>query len=136
LNTVGIAGLLAGINWITDRGIESIFHSETQRINTLINQLKSIPGVALFTSDLPDHQGSVFSMNIHGKSPSDIGLTLDEEFGIMTRVGLHCAPAAHNAIGTFPIGTVRLAPGIFTTNGDLDALIQAVKQLSQRGTSP
>lgn len=60
---------------------------------------------------------------------SDIGLRLDEEFGILCRVGLHCAPAAHRTIGTFPEGTVRLAPGIYTTLEDVHVTLRAIEKL-------
>jgi cysteine desulfurase / selenocysteine lyase len=56
-------------------------------------------------------------------------LRLDEEFGILSRVGLHCAPAAHRTIGTFPEGTVRLALGLNTTNAEIAATIEAIKRI-------
>jgi selenocysteine lyase/cysteine desulfurase len=63
-------------------------------------------------------------------SPSEIGLRLDEEFGILCRVGLHCAPAAHKTIGTFPVGTVRFGLGAFNTNEEIQISIKAVQQLA------
>jgi selenocysteine lyase/cysteine desulfurase len=59
-------------------------------------------------------------------------LKLDEEFGIMSRVGLHCAPAAHRTIGSFPEGTVRLAPGVFTTMVDIRQTIQAIAKVARQ----
>ena len=55
---------------------------------------------------------AVVSLNIEGKDPSEVGYALDEQYGIMTRVGLHCAPLAHRTIGTYPIGTVRFSFGL------------------------
>ncbi|MGA3094777.1 MAG: aminotransferase class V-fold PLP-dependent enzyme [Dehalococcoidales bacterium] len=60
---------------------------------------------------------------------SEIGLRLDEEFGVLCRVGLHCAPAAHRTIGTFPEGTVRFALGQKTTANDIRAALRAVRQV-------
>ena len=60
---------------------------------------------------------------------SEIGLRLDEDFGILCRVGLHCAPAAHRTIGTFPEGTVRFALGIMTKPDEIDKAISAVKAI-------
>jgi len=56
-------------------------------------------------------------------------LRLDEEFGILSRVGLHCAPAAHRTIGTFPEGTVRLALGLHTTREEVASVIDAAKKV-------
>ena len=74
-----------------------------------------------------DRQIGVVSFNIEGMSPSEVGLQLDEEHEIMCRVGLHCAPAAHRTIGTFPDGTVRFGLGTFSTEDEIDAAVQAVK---------
>jgi len=63
--------------------------------------------------------------------PSEVGMRLDEEYGIMCRVGLHCAPAAHRTIGTFPAGTVRFALGAFTTREEVDAALWAVARLAR-----
>jgi selenocysteine lyase/cysteine desulfurase len=57
------------------------------------------------------------------------GTILDDSFGIAVRTGLHCAPAAHRAIGTFPEGTVRASFGTFNTEGDVEALVAAVRQI-------
>ena len=62
---------------------------------------------------------------------SEVGLRLDEEFGILSRVGLHCAPAAHKTIGTFPEGTVRLAPGVFTSAAEIDQALDAVRKTAE-----
>jgi cysteine desulfurase/selenocysteine lyase len=59
-------------------------------------------------------------------------MTLDEEFHIMSRPGLQCAPAAHHTIGTFSGGTVRLSPGYFLEKEDVEKCIEAVKQLAYR----
>ena len=71
-----------------------------------------------------------------GKRVSEIGLRLDEEYGIMSRVGLHCAPAAHRTIGTFPEGTVRFAAGVSTTAGEIRAAIDAVARIASRQYFP
>jgi selenocysteine lyase/cysteine desulfurase len=64
-------------------------------------------------------------------SPSEIGLRLDEEYGILCRVGLHCAPAAHKTIGTFPVGTVRFGLGAFNTAEEVQSGIEAVQRLAR-----
>jgi selenocysteine lyase/cysteine desulfurase len=64
-------------------------------------------------------------------SQSDIGLILDEDYDIMVRVGLHCAPLAHRTIGTLPRGTVRLAPGCFTTDEEIGAVLKAIREIAE-----
>ncbi len=75
---------------------------------------------------------AIISFNVAGMEPSEVGIRLDEEYGILCRVGLHCAPAAHRTIGTFPSGTVRFALGVFNTQEDVDAALRAVARLARR----
>jgi len=63
---------------------------------------------------------------------SAIGARLDEEFGVLARVGLHCAPAAHRTIGTFPTGTVRFSPGPFATEDQIARALAAVRTIAER----
>jgi cysteine desulfurase/selenocysteine lyase len=65
--------------------------------------------------------------------PSEVGLRLDDEHEIMCRIGLHCAPAAHKTIGTFPVGTVRFGLGAFNTVNDIDTALSAVEKLAKEG---
>jgi cysteine desulfurase / selenocysteine lyase len=129
LNGPGIAGLGAGVRWIQQRGIESIRSHEMEITNILKNGLGNIPGITIYGPGDPLRHTAIVSFIAKGYRVSDIGLRLDEEFGIMCRVGLHCAPAAHRTIGTFPEGTVRLAPGIFTTAAEARAAIDAVAHI-------
>lgn len=76
-------------------------------------------------------QTAVLSMNIEGKSPSRVGQILDRDYGIQTRIGLHCAPSAHRSIGTFPDGTVRLSWGPFTSERDVRHLIEALHHVAE-----
>ncbi len=69
--------------------------------------------------------------HILGKEPSEVGLRLDEEFGILCRVGLHCSPASHKTIGSFPAGTVRFGLGFFNTADEVDTAIAAVRKLAE-----
>jgi selenocysteine lyase/cysteine desulfurase len=73
----------------------------------------------------------VVSFTIQGREVSEIGWRLDEEFGMLSRVGLHCAPAAHRTLGTFPKGTVRLAPSVFTTRAEIQTTIEAIRSIAQ-----
>jgi selenocysteine lyase/cysteine desulfurase len=69
------------------------------------------------------------SFNIRGATPSDLAFKLDERFAILSRPGLHCAPAAHRTIGTFPEGTVRFSFGFYTTEDEIRHGLEAVADL-------
>jgi cysteine desulfurase / selenocysteine lyase len=67
---------------------------------------------------------------VAGYTPQEAGSVLDESFNIAVRPGLHCAPYAHKAIGTFPDGAVRVSPGHFNTDGELGTLLKALRELA------
>ncbi len=128
-NLTGIAGLRAGIQWVTKRSIESIRTQEKELTKVLYSRLASIPSIKLYGALDPNKSIAIVSFTTAGRRVSELGLKLDEEYGILTRVGLHCAPAAHRTIGTFPEGTVRLAPGVFTTAEDINKTIWAIERV-------
>jgi selenocysteine lyase/cysteine desulfurase len=99
---VGIAGLLAGLDFVLREGVEKIRVHEMRLTQKLLQGLLAIPGVVLYGPRDARKQLSTVSFNIQGIAPSEVGLRLDEEFGILCRVGLHCSPASHRTIGTFP----------------------------------
>jgi selenocysteine lyase/cysteine desulfurase len=80
----------------------------------------------------PEHDRvGVVSLVIDGFDPQDVGAILDQTFGVETRVGLHCAPGAHRAIGSFDSGgTVRLSVGPFTTADDVAQAIEALRAIA------
>jgi len=131
-NVIGIAGLNAGIRFIRSVGIETIRGKESELTAILVEGLKSIPEVTLYGSGDAKKQTAVVSFNIAGMDCSEVAMALDEEFNIMSRPGLQCAPAAHSTIGTFSSGTVRLSLGYFLKKDDIQAVLSAVEKLIQR----
>jgi len=129
-NAVGLAGLDAGIQWVLERGVEAIRRHEIEITQRLIDGLAAIPGVRVFGPRDASRAAAIVSFNVDGLSPSDVGFRLDERYGVLCRVGLHCAPAAHKTIGTFPIGTVRFAPGPFTTSDAIETALAAVREIA------
>ncbi len=105
---------------------------ELELATALINGLRSIPGITVYGPTDPAQCTAVIACRVEGKRVSEIGLRLNEELEILCGVGLHCGPVAHKTIGTFPEGTVRLAPGPFTTMDDIGATIAAFKELARR----
>ena len=73
----------------------------------------------------------VVSFTLAGLDPGELGLRLDEDFGIAARVGLHCSPIAHRTLGTFPSGTVRFSLGALSNADDVDLAVRAVEHLAE-----
>jgi len=130
-NAVGLAGLETGVRGVLERGVDAIRSHEVELTQRLVDGLRGISGVTVCGGLDATRQTATVSFNITGMEPSEVGLRLDEEYGIMCRVGLHCAPAAHKTIGTFPVGTVRFGLGAFNTLEEVDAAVAAVGQLAQ-----
>ena len=129
-NGVGIAGLGAGVRWVLGRTVESIRAHELELATMLTAGLRCIKGVTVYGPSQPAQSVAVVSCRVDGQRVSDIGLRLDDEFQILCRVGLHCSPAAHKTIGTFPEGTIRLALGVFTTMDDVRSTIAAFEKIA------
>jgi len=129
-NFLGIAGLAAGVRYILDHGVDRIHEYERRLTQGLIDGLKGVPTVRVFGTCDAGRQTATVSFTIEDQSVSNIAHRLDERFGIMCRPGLHCAPQAHRTIGTFPHGTLRFAPGSFTTDAEIDQAVDAVARLA------
>jgi len=129
-NGTGIAGLGAGARFVMERGIETIRAHEVELTRALIDGLRAIPGVTVYGPLDAARQTATVSFSLKGHRVSEVGLRLDDEFDILCRVGLHCAPAAHRTLGTFPEGTVRLAASVFTTMDDIHTTIAAVRKIA------
>lgn len=131
LNTPGIAGLKAGVEFIRETGVDRIRGRESALVGQLLEGLRDMPGVAVHGPDAPEKRGSVVSFTVEGFDPSRIGFRLDQDYDICVRVGLHCAFSAHKTIGTFPAGTVRVSPGYFNSEGDIEDFLKALREIVQ-----
>ena len=129
-NTVGIAGLRAGIEYVLSNGIHMIRAHEQKLIDKLIHSLKDDPRFILYgTTDISKKVG-ILSIKVKGYKPAEVGAILDQTFDIAVRPGLHCAPFAHQIMGTFPDGTVRISMGYFNTEKDINQLITALDKIA------
>ncbi len=126
-----IAGLQAGIQWVQNRGTAEISQQETRLIKELSAELSKMPTLHLFQAKEENCRGSVLSFTIDGLDNGIAGQRLNDEFGIMTRIGLHCSPMAHRWIGTFPNGTIRFSVSPFTSNEEIEKAVMAVRTLTQ-----
>jgi len=132
LNTPGIAGLGAGLAYISGQGMENIYKHEQQLLGQLIDGLQQIKGVRLYGPAIRDRQTAVLSFNIDGLDCGELSSRLDYEFGIITRSGLHCAPLAHKTVGSFESGSCRLSLGYFNTSQDIVAVLEAIEKMALR----
>ncbi len=132
-NAVGLAGLCAGIHWVLRQGVERLRTLEESLCQELLDGLAAIPGITLYGGLSAASRTATIAFNLQGMQPSEVGLRLDEEYGILCRVGLHCAPAAHRTLGSFPGGSVRLSLGAATSRRQVQAAIKALTRLASEG---
>ncbi len=125
LNTPGLAGLKAGIDFLIEQG-GAIRDHEKALMAQLMDGLRTIDGIELYGPLDPLFHGGALSFNLIDRDPSEVGFLLDHQHGIAVRAGLHCAPDAHRTIGTFPRGTVRVSPGCFNTVEEIDYFVASV----------
>ena len=130
-NALGLAGLLAGLEFVMKVGIEEIRQQEKRLTAKLLQGLREIDGVKLYGPGTAEKQLATVSFNIQGMAPSEVGLRLDEDFGILCRVGLHCAPAAHRTLGTFPEGTVRFGLSYLNRAEEVEKALRAVQRIAR-----
>jgi selenocysteine lyase/cysteine desulfurase len=119
------------VRWVLNRGVESIRAHEQSLTAQLIAGLRAISGVTVYGTLDAARQTATVSFNIVGRDTGEIGQRLDEEYGILCRTGLHCSPAAHRTLGTFPGGTVRFGLGAFNTAADVTGALEAVATLAR-----
>jgi len=131
-NTIGLAGLAAGLDFVLTTGVQSIRDHEKNLTARFLTGAADVPGLTVYGPLDPDRRVAVVSLNIQGWSPSDLARSLEQDFHILTRSGLHCAPRAHRTIGAFPQGAVRFSFGLFNTPDEIDAAIGALGRLARR----
>ena len=131
LNVPGIIGLGSGLSFVSSRGIDKIYRSESSWIRQLYRQLSTIPSIQMYTeiSQL-DRNAPVLSLNVKEKNSEEIARILGESYDICVRGGLHCAPLAHQTLGTSETGTVRIAPSVFSTEYDRAILINSLRKIN------
>lgn len=126
-NLPGVAGLAAGIDFIAQNGMDAIRGHELSLASILEQSLAGMDRVRVFT---PEVRGTgAVSFAIDGLNPADAGFVLDEGFDIAVRTGLHCAPLAHQTIGSFPEGTIRISPGYSTTMEQIEFFLESLQSL-------
>ncbi len=132
-NGPGIVGLGAACAWLADRTVEAVRDREERLTRRAAEGLPGIPGVRLHGRDDAEAHVGILSLTVGGIDSGELAAWLDRERGIMLRAGLHCAPAAHRRLGTFPNGTVRAGFGPFATEEEVDRLVEAIRWAAGHG---
>ncbi len=128
-----ILALAEGVKWVSDQEVEYIHAHETNLLKALLEGLNTINGITIYGSQDISTKTPVVSFNLDGHDPQELGALLYDEFGIALRGGFHCAPMAHESIGTVDKGgTLRASLGAFTKKEDVQALITALTTVSAR----
>ena len=129
LNLPGIAGLLAALDWLEERGTQEILDHEQRLVAVFIDGLSELEARGLVRIvGLRGARGrtGVVSIQTPGRDLAEVAHGLDARFGVQTRVGLHCAPSAHRTLGTLPAGTIRFSFGWANTRGDVARALDAL----------
>ena len=132
-NTWGLALLGEAVRFLLQYGVERIQRQETALIRQLLDGLRASERFTVYGPQEVERRVAVVSMNILGRSPEAVGDFLNRRFEIAVRTGLHCAPGAHRAIGTFPHGTARISPGYFTKPSEIDRCLEALQACAHEG---
>ncbi|THF73504.1 aminotransferase class V-fold PLP-dependent enzyme [Cohnella fermenti] len=130
-NTVGIAGLTAGVRFILEQSTEKIHRRESELTRALLEGLGSVEGVVLLGPGVEVERTAIVSFLIEGADPALTAFDLDKQYGIAVRAGFHCTPLGHRTVGTTATGAVRVSPGYFTTESDIVSMIEATKELAR-----
>ena len=128
-NTPGVAALRAGLRFVTGEGLDRIRGHEQHLLTRLTESLRDNPRICLYGSLDPRRRVGSLALNREGYTASEVGAILDNSFEIAVRPGLHCAPYLHRHLGTAPEGAVRISPGYFNTEEDVDRCLSALEQL-------
>jgi len=130
-NTVGVAGLGAAVEFVVAHDPAATLAKERAMVQKIIDALAGNAKVAIYGPKTAAGRVGTLSFNIAGYTPQEAGAILDESFSIAVRPGLHCSPYAHRVLGSFPDGAIRVSPGHFNTEAELEALLEALVQLAE-----
>ena len=126
-NVPGIYGLEAALAFLEETGVETVAAHDRSLTARFLDGVRSMPHVSVIGPDTVEGRVGVVSLDFPGRDNAEVAETLEREYGILTRCGLHCAPSAHKTLGTFPRGTVRFSWGWFSTENDIDRALEAVR---------
>ena len=131
MNLPGIYGWEAAMAFVEAQGVKALRVHETELTGRFIEGLSTVQNVRLCGPKDIESRVGVISLDFLNKDNGAMAYELEQQFGILTRSGLHCAPSAHKSLGTFPSGTVRFSLGYANTKEDVDTALEAIEKLSR-----
>lgn len=129
-NTPGILSIAAGISFLREKGFAEVSRIMEAHTATLLDGLGDIKGITLHTAGNPQRLGGVVSFSLYSVPPEDVCYLLEQEYGIIIRCGLHCAPLIHGPIGSAPRGTVRVSYSILTPPDHIGTFVSVMKEIA------
>lgn len=129
-NLPGYYGWEAALRFVEDRGVDALRRHEMALCTRFLDGLTDMEHLRLVGPRDPERRVGVISVDFLRRDNAEMAYELETRYGILTRCGLHCAPSAHKALGTFPQGTVRFSLGWASTEADVDAALAALRALS------
>ncbi|MBP7175729.1 MAG: aminotransferase class V-fold PLP-dependent enzyme [Thermoclostridium sp.] len=129
LNVPGIVGLGKGVHFILEKGIGTIRQKKMMLLKKLFSGLERETRIQIY-SPPPEQNSGIIALSVQDMDSAEVGYILNKNFGILVRNGLHCAPCAHQALGTRDRGLVRLSPGFFNTENDMDLTVKALQKIT------
>ena len=131
LNVLGLAGLGASVRFLLETGVDRVHEHERGLVERFMQGARELPELWLPGPADSSQRIGVVSFLVKDVTTSKVGLILDQAFGIASRIGLHCAPAAHRTLGTFPDGTVRFGFSVFNTPEQVDSALAALAKIAR-----
>lgn len=129
-NTVGLAGLAAGVAYVLKMTPEAIHRKERELVAELMEGLGALgDDMTILGPEADEDRTAIVSFVVRGIDPSELAFLLDQQYGIAVRAGFHCSPLGHETAGTLETGAVRASPGYFTTRSEIVSMIEAVKDI-------
>ena len=131
LNSHGIAGLNAALDFILERGVQAIGAREHALMRRFYDGVRAVPGVTVYGDFAPQERAAIVALNIRDYDSAEVADALFADYGIAVRAGAHCAPRMHQALGTTAQGAVRFSFSYFNTEAETDAAVRAVRALAE-----
>jgi len=130
-NVPAIASLKYGLDFIEREGMDAIHEKEMRLLNQLYSQLNDDPRFEFYSKPESGAHVAVAALKIKGVPAEEAAAILDQSFGIAVRAGLHCAAVLHEQLGTLPGGCLRISPGFFNTESDIDELVRSLREIAK-----
>lgn len=133
MNLPGIAGLHRALTYLEEYGIENIARQELAICQRFIDGAFTLPDTRVVGKLDTQDRAAIVSLDFQKMDNAEVSFLLDNQYGVMTRCGLHCAPRAHKSLGTFPQGTVRFSFSHHNTPEEVDTCIEGLRKILTQG---